>query len=79
MTEDLFPDLKPPRRKPRKLMHVCDAYGDGPEDVHVCFRCSRCGHETDWIDGLTVTEAKRGIPCPMCNKTEPIKEQENKS
>ncbi|MDD2748654.1 hypothetical protein [Acidithiobacillus thiooxidans] len=81
MTEDLFPDLKPPRRKPRKLMHVCDAYGDGPDHVHVCFRCSRCGHETDWIDGLTVTEAKRGIPCPMCNKTEddPIKEQENKS
>jgi len=28
---------------------------------------ARCGHESDWIDGLTVTEAKRGMSCPECN------------
>ena len=65
---DLFPETKPPRQAPRKLMHVCDAYGDGPDDNHVRFHCARCGHESDWIDGLTVTEAKRGMPCPECNK-----------
>lgn len=68
MTQDLFPETKPPRQKPRKLMHVCDAYGDGPEDNHVRFMCHRCGHESDWIDDLTVTQAKRGIPCPECGK-----------
>lgn len=67
-SDDLFPETKPARQKPRKLMHVCDAYGDGPEDNHVRFWCARCEHETDWVDGLTVTEAKRGIPCPVCNK-----------
>lgn len=48
------------------------------------FRCRRCGHETDWIgvwsvkDGwertdqpLTLTEAKRGVPCPKCNQANP--------
>ena len=66
-TPELFPETKV-RRIPRKLMVVQDAWGDGPEDQHVSFRCPRCGHETDWIDGLTITAAKRGIPCPECNK-----------
>ena len=65
---DLFPETKPARQAPRRLMHVCDAYGDGPDDNHVRFHCAHCGHETDWVDGLTVTEAKRGMLCPECNK-----------
>lgn len=51
------------RRPPRVLMHVMDA-----GDVGVQFRCARCGHETGWISGLTVTKAKRGLPCPDCNQ-----------
>jgi DNA-directed RNA polymerase subunit RPC12/RpoP len=53
---------KPPRRSPRVLMHVCDA-GD---DV-VQFRCSTCGCRSKWLTGMSVTEAKRGLPCPKCN------------
>lgn len=74
MTPDLFPDSKPPRAKPRVLMHVCDA-----TDVHtgaaddlgkpMCrMRCGKCGAETDWLVFETVTDAKRGIPCEACNK-----------
>lgn len=66
---DMFADLKPPRSKPRKLMHVSDAspdgcFGDGLATVRMS--CARCGHESDWIS-LSVTEAKRGIPCPQCS------------
>lgn len=32
------------------------------------FSCQTCGHDTGWIkDTRTVTENKRGIPCPKCN------------
>ena len=52
-----------PKKPRRKLMHVSDA-GDGL----IQFRCHRCGHDTGWIeDTKTVTENKRGIPCPKCN------------
>lgn len=59
-----------PRAKPRKLMHVIDA-GPGECDAAkydmVRFWCQRCGLETDWQEVLR-TEAKRGVPCPNCNK-----------
>jgi hypothetical protein len=65
---DLFPETKPPRAKPRVLMHVSDAGGTGPPDDNWCrMQCVRCNAETDWINFETVTEAKRGIPCPACN------------
>lgn len=73
MTLDLFPGTKPPRAKPRVLMHVCDAgqVSHGPEDdlgKPLCqMRCSRCGAQSDWLVFDTVTEAKRGIPCDACN------------
>lgn len=66
-TFDLFPFIKPARAKPRVLMHVSDAGGDGPWDAHCRMQCTRCKAETDWIKFATVTEAKRGIPCPACN------------
>jgi DNA-directed RNA polymerase subunit RPC12/RpoP len=69
--EDLFAELKPPRKAPQKLMHVCDVDDncccDDGSTWPVKFKCSRCGHETDWVEPRTVTEAKRGIPCPVCN------------
>lgn len=71
-TGDMFEAMKPPRQAPRRLMHVCDAGNSpcGAEDgssAVVKFACRRCGHESEWMLGFTVTEAKRGIPCPVCN------------
>lgn len=73
-TLDLFE--RPPRAKPKKLMHVSDA-GEvqcgAAEDLGkplVRFMCARCEYETDWFVVDTVTEAKRGIPCPKCNNEE---------
>lgn len=58
---------KPTRSKPRALMHVCDA-GCGPGSGHWAeFECKRCGHRSKWQRVESVTEAKRGIPCPKCN------------
>ncbi len=69
MTGDMFAHLKPPRSKPRKLMHVCDASHDDFDDglATVRMNCVRCGQESDWL-ALSVTEAKRGIPCPKCSE-----------
>lgn len=59
----LFPKLKKPRQKPRKLMHVVDA---GSEMIQL--ECIHCRHNTGWIKATeTVTQYKRGIPCPKCN------------
>ncbi len=64
MTLDLFGVR--PRRTPRKLMHVWDAYSaDGKQ---ICeMSCAHCGHKTGWMEFETVTEAKAGLPCPKCN------------
>ncbi|MGE0674829.1 MAG: hypothetical protein AB7O64_17425 [Methylibium sp.] len=73
-TPDLFPGTKPPRAKPRVLMHVLDAsecHTGAAEDLGkpMCtMLCIRCGAETGWLIFETVTEAKRGIPCEACNK-----------
>lgn len=72
MQKRLF-DMPPkPRAAARKLMHVIDA-GPGcsselePGERHnVRFGCRRCGNETDW-QLHTLTDAKRGIPCPACS------------
>lgn len=57
---------KPPRAKPRVLMHS-DDHGVLPDGSGECahFVCAKCG-ENDWF-GCTRTEARRGIPCPKCN------------
>lgn len=60
-----------PRRPRQWLMHVFDA-GDGPcccdeTPISVRYECQRCGHQTEWTGARTVTEAKRGVPCPECN------------
>lgn len=66
---DMFP--KPPRKKPRVLMHVEDAGGScsgGSEDtgLWVLMKCATCGYGEERYD-LSVTEAKRGTACPKCN------------
>ncbi|WP_107495541.1 hypothetical protein [Thalassobius sp. I31.1] len=62
---DLFGYTKP-RAKPRVMMHVADA-GEG-----IRFECEKCGHDTGWIaDEKSVSENKRGLPCPVCNEGDP--------
>lgn len=57
---------KPARRMRGQLMRVCDAGGgEGPGCI-VQMRCKRCGHQSEWLTFDTVTEAKRGLPCPKC-------------
>ncbi|KJS38257.1 MAG: hypothetical protein VR70_10510 [Rhodospirillaceae bacterium BRH_c57] len=59
-----------PRRKPRVMMHVYDA-GEVPGmGCAICLRCARCGHDTDWVLMRTLSEDKRGRPCPNCNERE---------
>jgi DNA-directed RNA polymerase subunit RPC12/RpoP len=64
---DLFTSLNLPQKPKRARMwrmRVADA-------GHGCiqFKCPRCGHDTGWLqDTRTITENKRGIVCPICNK-----------
>lgn len=75
-TPDMFAELKPPRKTPQKLMHVCDSGGCCEEDgsgAMVRMQCKRCSYESEWLYLGSVTEAKRGKPCPVCNEC--VKEQ----
>lgn len=70
---ELFDVAAPPKTR-RVMMHVCDAgeggdwgvEGSGPLAVRM--ECKRCGHETDWFTVQNMTEGRRGLPCPKCNK-----------
>lgn len=68
MTDQQHLPLSMPRSRARRvMMRVVDA---GDEVIQ--FRCSRCGHDTGWImDTKTVTENRRGMPCPKCNEAQP--------
>ena len=71
ITVDMFQSLKPKRNNPRKLMHVCDSSGCCEEDgsgAMVRMFCKRCEYESNWLYLNTVTEAKKGLPCPICNQ-----------
>lgn len=58
---------KPKRPKPRRLAHVVDA-GEFPDGRRAAkFECFRCGW-SEWLSITTVSEAKRGHPCPNCNR-----------
>ena len=68
---DMFPGTKPPRAKPRVMMKGVD-HGLCDEDPNCHFighmKCQRCGHDAGWMGFKNLTEAKRGYPCPECNK-----------
>ena len=56
---------KPYHRPPRVLMHA--TYVGHPDSVFlgvVQWRCSRCGHETNWLPEPTIGARP---PCPRCN------------
>jgi len=62
----LFPAAPPAPRVTR--MRVIDAgHGSGSEQL-VHYRCWRCGHDAGWWTYDTVSAAKRGAPCPDCNR-----------
>lgn len=65
---DLFPETITKQRR-RKLMHVADAGEFGDKGPICMMQCAKCGEETDWLEFESITEAKRGIPCPKCNPT----------
>ena len=72
---------RPPRQKPRRLMHVSDVAGNGCDDlegleVKVTFYCPQCKFESDWLICDNATEAKCGMPCPQCNDLSLLTEQE---
>lgn len=59
-----------PRQKPRVLMRVCDAGpGERGAQHNVKFSCGKCGGMSGWLV-MKMSDAKRGIPCPVCNKGE---------
>lgn len=63
----LFAKKELPRSKPVNRMHVADA-GEG-----IRFKCLHCGYDTGWIaDEWTITQNKRGHPCPKCNDDEAL-------
>jgi len=68
----MFPETKPPRAKPQKLMHVTDAGDHGcvyePGNTLVVFcECAHCGYKSGWFEAKNVSTSKRGYPCPKCN------------
>jgi hypothetical protein len=63
----LFDKEALPRKSSVKRMRVADA-GNGPGCKVIQFVCPHCNHDTGWIkDEKTITENKRGLPCPKCN------------
>jgi hypothetical protein len=56
-----------PKRKRVRMAHVVDA-GNGCESMVVQFGCKVCDWRSDWMKMRTVTEGRRGVPCPKCNE-----------
>jgi DNA-directed RNA polymerase subunit RPC12/RpoP len=70
MRQPEFAMMPTKERKPAiKRAHVCDA-GEGHGDhMHgASFQCSRCEWQSKWLCFDNITEIRRGIPCPNCNK-----------
>jgi hypothetical protein len=63
-TAEMFPKISTPRRV---LMHCEDTGSNGPGRMGH-FRCRACGHE-GWYRDCSMTDIRRGIPCPNCNPT----------
>lgn len=60
---------KPPRKSPRVMMIVVNAGNHWQGGRGIEFECRKCAHNTGYIvDTRTVTENKRGMPCPVCNE-----------
>lgn len=69
----LFDKADIPRTPPVKRMHVVDAGNSNFKEFPLWYRfeCSHCGHTEEGCyskQSITITEAKRGLPCSTCNK-----------
>jgi len=66
MTAQAALPLALPRSRPRRvMMQVADA---GVDPGWLRYECLRCGYDTGWTeDPRTLTEQRRGKPCPRCN------------
>lgn len=66
----LFDKTSLPRSPKVKRMHVVDAGNSGCREYPLWYRfeCMHCKyHEEGAYADITMTEAKRGLPCPKCN------------
>jgi DNA-directed RNA polymerase subunit RPC12/RpoP len=64
----LFEKTELPRTKFIKRMVVVDAGNHLSGGKGIAFECKHCGHKSGWIlDCMTVSQNKRGLPCPECN------------
>lgn len=65
----LLPDApKAPRKKPRVMGHLCDCGAAPNGDEYTAWICGKCGHEWSEVgECRSVTENRRGRPCPECN------------
>ena len=71
MSGDMFGYVKP-RAGPRVMMHAVDVgeVPGGKPGAH--FACQRCEYDDGWSEtGPSVTEVRRGKPCPRCNASTP--------
>jgi DNA-directed RNA polymerase subunit RPC12/RpoP len=48
-------------------MHVIDAGQADGAPLLAYFRCVRCSYEPGWMEIASITEGRRGLPCPTCN------------
>lgn len=64
----MFAALKPPRAAPRVLMHHDDV-GIGTYGYVATFVCRKCGARSELMHCDNETDVKRGMPCPVCNRT----------
>jgi hypothetical protein len=71
MSRRQFSLLPPCARLPRlHRMHVADM-GEGGRSIIALFECRRCHQKSDWVEIDGLTAARKGIPCPTCNKDLP--------
>lgn len=73
----LFPKDEIPRTPRKVMMHVIDAGDHGcggtePGEQWVKYGCSTCDEESEWQSARSITEARKGIPCPRCNTEEKV-------
>lgn len=75
MAVDLFGAVP---RKPSLIRMRAYDHGQAPyimpgwkTSQGAAFKCWKCGFVQGWVFDLSVSEIKRGLPCPHCNEGQP--------
>jgi len=58
---------KPVRTRSKANMYPIDAGPGMGGQLMALMECPKCSHDGGWWDFDTMTEAKRGVPCPKYN------------